>query len=356
MGSLPPWLTRRGPLPGPQSDDDSDSAAEDNAMGYGEHFIRGLTGGLWGGDLSPGARQFISGLSMGAYQPPAQPEPEPEPVAQPQPAPIPTPPAASPGDADQLRTRAIRETQDEASRLARESQPSQSAPQQSPTGSMRAIRLPDGRLIFTNRPEYGGEQFSTEDAGRLLRQQELKRYRALPDPTSAAMSGLLRSSLRAAEAEERRGLPAPVGTRVEGIGEAGTEPSTTGGAASFVEGTTETQDRIKLDDALRALALLQANQEIEKAAMPAAQRAQVENKDVVLADWIRKQYAPQIQDVQNSLAKLAIKERLADQMPDRESQRAAKIAIEQERAELEGRLQNIQGLMSLSAGQRIPQI
>lgn len=175
---------------------------------------------------------------------------------------------------------------------------------------MRAIRMPNGSFVFTNRDELGGEEFSTGDAGQLMREslpsasQSLAASTPTPyiedtprtsiiDPTSRTMQALVRASARAQSARipgAGAGSPSPVGRMVSGQ-----TPDTRGGSVSMIEGTPQQQVAQKLQDSMGTLALLETQQEEAKARMSPAERAMVENPAVVQGAWAVNQFRPMIE-------------------------------------------------------------
>lgn len=155
--------------------------------------------------------------------------------------------------------------------------------------AMRAIRLPNGQMLFTNRPEYGGEEMTPAEGGREVRRQQAAEI----DPASATMSALVKASARAAMQRGEGSQPAPQGRVVPGEA-----PSMTPGGFSQIEGTPQQQARYALEDAMTALNLAGIQGEEKKvreeAAMSPVERAQMENRDVVLSQYILKNFEPRL--------------------------------------------------------------
>lgn len=159
---------------------------------------------------------------------------------------------------------------------------------------MRAIRMPDGKLLFTNRDEYGGEEFTPAEGGRLVREaqraQPLEATNPLvSDPTSRTLRALVRASAGRPESG-----PVPAAGRMV----PGTTPDLSGGTLSTIEGTPQQQQALQLEDAIGALSLANVRQETEVASMPAAQRELLQNRDVQVASFLINRFLPQIQQKQ----------------------------------------------------------
>lgn len=163
----------------------------------------------------------------------------------------------------------------------------------------RAIRLPGGKFVFTNRDELGGEQVDVGDAGRAIRGADATpeniRMSEAPriDPTSATMSALVRSSIRSSRGERAPGLattPQPIRGRTV----PGETPDISHGAVSMIEGTPQQQLDIKLNDALGALSLAGVNQERQVAEMDPADAALLGNPSVQSGSWALNAVMPRI--------------------------------------------------------------
>jgi len=204
--------------------------------------------------------------------------------------------------------------------------------QTAPAGRIRAIRLPNGQMLFTNRDEYGGEEFTPEQGGRIVREQQ----RARIDPTSATMSALVNASVRAAEKEI--GQPEPQGRMVPGTAP---EP---GAGVTFMPRLT---DEGRLQDILGGAAIGEAEQKKGLAELPLEKRAQIENKDIVLADYLFKNLGPQLRRAEVDYQKARM---IAAALPEA-SRRQAETEAE---AAYDATKNNLLGMMSLFAGQRLP--
>lgn len=172
----------------------------------------------------------------------------------------------------------------------------------------RAIRLPGGKFLFTNREEYGGEEFSPAEAGRQIRSAEATpsnvRMAEAPriDPTSATMSALVRSSIRASRGERSPGsmIPQPAGRMTEG-----TTPDVSGGAVSMIEGTPEQQIAVNFQRALGAASLAGVEQERKVNEMDPAAAALLGNPQVQAGSWALNALLPRIDAANAAAAKLA---------------------------------------------------
>lgn len=260
-------------------------------------FMTGVRQGLGIPETGPVAR-FAHGLgqSMGLVSA-AEPAPGPLPAAVPvspereaEQAAKPEPPAPI-GDPDALRHQAVLDTQKE---IAASFPRPAAKPAPSPT---RAIRLPNGRIMFTNLSgNAGGEEISTREGGRAVREQTISQpglreavaerrldETSLPekiqgrpiDPTSGTMSALVRASSRAALA---RGEGGP--------GEASPAPS----GISTIAGTHVLPSQ--LEDVVNNIALASAGQEFELASKPASEALMAQNKDVQAMRGMVSVFAP----------------------------------------------------------------
>jgi len=216
--------------------------------------------------------------------------------------------------------------------------------------SMRAIRMPNGTMLFTNRDEYGGEEFTPKQGGQIVREQQrtqapLPRSPFEGDLTHAAMTGLVRASMRASAGEPRPGEMR--GRMVEG-----TRPDASGGAVSMIEGTPEQQLQQKLSAAMGQLQLGQIGQESKLAAMEPGERALVENPHVQTAVGLSRMFLPQIQQIQaaaDNRIKLVGTPGSPSYVPDPKLQAAE---IQRARYDMQNQLAPIQNLVSIIMGVR----
>lgn len=162
--------------------------------------------------------------------------------------------------------------------------------------SVRAIRMPNGHMLFTNRDEYGGEEFTPQQGGQIVREQQ----RQMPTParppfegdiTHAAMTGLVRASMRASAGEPSPG-------QLRGRMVEGKAPDTTGGSVSMIEGTDEQQLADKIQTAMGHQQLAELGQNLELARMPAGERLLAQNPQVQTAVGLSRMFLPQIQQLQ----------------------------------------------------------
>jgi hypothetical protein len=191
----------------------------------------------------------------------------------------------------------------------------------------RAIRMPGGKFLFTNREELGGEETSVGDAGREIRGLDAAapgntRMAMAPriDPTSATMSSLLRSSIRSNAGERApgyiQGTAQPVQPfRAPGRMVAGEAPDTHGGAVSMIEGTPDQQLAQKLSDAMGATALAQSLQEQKVAGMSPEDAAALGNPQVQAGSWANRQIRPQIESAHRAAAAASAQARATIQDP-----------------------------------------
>lgn len=223
--------------------------------------------------------------------------------------------------------------------------------------SMRAIRMPNGTVLFTNRDEIGGDEFvgGTAAAGREIRSMDRARATS---PTQAAMLNVVREkasdvpgALVNASQDQARlrgegsmpGPPALEPTRRV----AGQAPDTRPGV-SFIEGTPEQQREIALRDMMDVIAMEQAGQELEVARMPPGEAAALSNPTVQSGNWIVQNIGPELDRVTAVGQEKArqVMNTIAD--PKLRQQELARIE-----AETEARRRNLIDLMSAITRQTI---
>lgn len=212
----------------------------------------------------------------------------------------------------------------------------------------RAIRMPNGQILFTNDASYGGEELSIGDAGKIVRAGDAATVARGPmRPSSETMSGLLQASTRASAA---RGPESPMvgGGRMV----AGRTPDLSGGAVSMVEGTPEQQLDEKLQDAMGALSLADVGQRTKLASMDPGARALLENKDVQTASFVNHMLQPR-RDQAHDLAKQRAAAATAQLSGDPKQLAAALRDIQTERDQT---LREIDSQQAMSMGLRPPSI
>lgn len=212
----------------------------------------------------------------------------------------------------------------------------------------RAIRMPNGQILFTNDPSYGGEEISVGDAGKIVRSADAGAVsRGSLRPSSETMSGLLQASTRASAA---RGPESPMvgGGRMV----AGRAPDTSGGAVSMIEGTPEQQLNEKLQDAMGALSLADVGQRRKLAEMDPGARALLENKDVQTASFVNHMLQPR-RDQAHQLATQRAQAAAAQFANDPKQLAATLRQIQDERDQS---LREIDSQQAMSMGLRPPSI
>lgn len=133
----------------------------------------------------------------------------------------------------------------------------------------RAIRMPNGTMLFTNRAETGGEELSLADAGRVVRRQDRDQLPTGVDPKSLTMRSLLQASLRANPLEP--GPPAPEAP-IRGRMVAGTPYDTTP-TATQMPGESRQVAALALEQATGAAELAGARAKEREAAMTPQEKA-----------------------------------------------------------------------------------
>lgn len=194
----------------------------------------------------------------------------------------------------------------------------------------RAIRMPDGRLVFTNRQDADVDMPEGRDVGYSKGVGEAREANRAAvsrlDPTSATMSGLLKASIRA--------------NRGKGPGEA------TGGAVSRIEGTPQQQLAYNLEDAQGAAALAGARSDEKVASMDPVAQVMLGNKDIQAGSWALSQVRPELERIE---ADRGAKMQLISAIPDAATQQRERFNLETEH---ERRLREAMMKLSLLMGLR----
>lgn len=136
---------------------------------------------------------------------------------------------------------------------------SQPAGMQGPTpSSIRAIRLPNGHMLFTDRSasEIGGDELSQGQAGEAVQRQTRN---INFDPTSRAMSALVAASMRASRIDQAGPPPEPTVQNVSGPA----WDSRPGFSA--MQGTDEQKRGLELEKAAGLAAMAKAGAETAEA-------------------------------------------------------------------------------------------
>jgi len=216
---------------------------------------------------------------------------------------------------------------------------------------IRAIRLPNGRMLFTNQEEYGGEM-SAAEGGRVVRAQDRASARKNELPARAAITGMLQASIRDASMRDaqRRGETETVAALPFAQGEGRDPRPVEGRGLSMIEGTPEIQRQIALEDAMGALNLAEARQRTELANLPAEARLVAEDPNIRLQRWALANIQPKITAIQQqAAAEIAqIKATITD------PREQAKMIDEVEVAAT-SRIEPLNALMSMVSRQRLPQ-
>lgn len=147
----------------------------------------------------------------------------------------------------------------------------------------RAIRMPDGRLLYTNRAELPGNEIPMAQAV-----QQERTERASIDPTSATMSALVRASARA----NRQTPPTAA-------------PMLDSPAVSVMEGTPQQRMSMSIDDAVAAATLAQIQQATAEAKLSPQERSDLDNPGVGRISYLNQLFAGDIAK-ENKTADLAI--------------------------------------------------
>lgn len=208
---------------------------------------------------------------------------------------------------------------------------------------MRAVRLPSGRIVFTNTPEEyegKGEGMSYLSAVRA------KRDEIPQDAAASALTGILRAQVNQ---EKLRTAKARRQGRSEEITEADL------GAYSTPGGTPEIRTQQALEDAARETALLEAKTGIEQARArlaiagksPFTQLA-LGQPDVVREIAFQFIFGPRMAEVQDKLSAEVARIQADGSLNPRQKQEQ----IDNAQAMAETELQNIQAQMAYGARQR----
>lgn len=220
--------------------------------------------------------------------------------------------------------------------------------------AMRAIRLPTGKVLFTNQ-NYGGDEFTggTAAAGAEIRAQD--RARNAQDPVGRTMLSLIRSSagdLTGASARQAavRGEGMQAGPpalalaptrRVEG------PAFDNSPGVSMIEGTPLQQQEAAIESGGRELALAQTGQELKAANMAPGQVADLSNQRLRLGAWLDTRYKPEMDAV---IAQAAEARAQAATLPP--AQQAA--ALHEIETVADAHMKSIRDRMAAISGQAIP--
>lgn len=201
---------------------------------------------------------------------------------------------------------------------------------------VRAIRMPGGKIVFTNRDELGGEEVGVSEAGREIRDREMR-----GSPTTATMSALVRASARS------HGQPLDAPYTAPTIRTSPGEAPDSSPGVSFIEGTPQQQAQLKIDDAMSATVLANLQREQELAEMDPRARALLENKDVQTASYLLSRFQPQIDRArEDAAARIQV---INQTVVDPKERRAA---LQEVDAELERSLAPLQAIMQTMMGIR----
>lgn len=157
------------------------------------------------------------------------------------------------------------------------------APAAKPT---RALRMPNGKIVFTNRPELGGPELNYGDATREVRTNTLAETEAAP--YRSRLSDLVRS---AAVQAQRNGETSPYHAPTVANAD-GPAPSFSGAeaAVSNITGTEDQQRQLQFDRAMQAASVARAQGDLEYEKMSPQQKADLGNPRIQAMGFLRSMF------------------------------------------------------------------
>jgi hypothetical protein len=216
--------------------------------------------------------------------------------------------------------------------------PSKPAVAESKPGGIRALRLPNGKIIFTNRVELGGGSDEKKNAESVraaageIQGQDRATY-AGRSGIQTQMTDLLRAAI------DNHG-----GSMQPGAGEANLEAVDQGydsqsPGVSAIQGSPEQQDELAMESGRRELGLTRLQQEMKAAKMSPEQAARLghPNPQIEIGDKVMKQ----MNDAKEAIANFQ----------DRNSPFYIKDQVERQRkiAEVQGDIENTLRAYNLKA-------
>lgn len=204
---------------------------------------------------------------------------------------------------------------------------------------IRAVRMPDGKVVFTNQgdaEQTKGSQLLSEGEGadewRLGMVDEARESGYLQDPPPATSTNSQMLTAAIQRSAERR----------------------QGGGFSSVEGTDEIKARLEEEKILRSLGIADANQRLEIASMSPQEAMALKNPDLQMAKWHSLENGPKLAGIEKlraskirsfsdpANAKTYIKD------PDERAR-----AIRQENSDADAAVQQIMDRMAIDVGRPV---
>lgn len=226
---------------------------------------------------------------------------------------------------------------------------------------IRAIRLPNGKLLFTNQ-NYGGDEIvgGPAAAGTEIRAQDRDRSRAATSsPVGDTMLGLVRAA-----AGDQRGALVDASRRQAGMrGETaspaeaaaptrraiGPEFDSTPGGLSMIEGTPEQQDELAMESGEREITKGMMAQALQRSTLPLAEAAAIDNPRIQIAHFL-DQFGPQMDQIVEDAETEKVRVSTSGLTPAQQSAEIARIE-----ALRDAYLKNIRDRMSVIGGQTLSQ-
>lgn len=208
----------------------------------------------------------------------------------------------------------------------------------SSSSSIRAIKMPDGKIVFTNRPEYtsavpskvssgGGTEISREDAVADIRSND----RAL-SPTRLALSDLVRKSV------ERSNRVGP------DVGGGFTNADETSEPSAYVQ---EARTRGALDRLDQLTAMARAKSDLDVARRTPEEQAALGTKEIQITEYMQRSAKPRL-DAIRSQADEAIS-MIPQITRDPAQQAEMRRRIEQKR---DNDIQDVMNILAIGSGLR----
>jgi hypothetical protein len=234
----------------------------------------------------------------------------------------------------------------------------------------RAIRMPNGHFLFTNRPEYGGEEVSVGDAGKEIRSRDaaqpgIAQAASRPiDPLSSTMSGLIQASTRAALQRGGAGPVQPMRGKMvrgqdtfAGLNDPYTPADATAGrpGVSMIEGTPDQKMAAALQDAVGLSALNEATQRATLFGMSPERRAMIENPQIQTLIALERMYGPKRDKAMSDASELSRAASTPGSAAYIADPKLRKQRLYEIQMDLDATLAPIRDAMSVPSKQRLPQ-
>lgn len=166
---------------------------------------------------------------------------------------------------------------------------------------IRALRMPNGKILYTNQGSYGGpgiEELDYQDAARAERAR-----RATVDPTSRTMSALVRAAAKANMSRSAEGPPGPTLESLPGRPTTGVDPGFDRPGVSFIEGTPQQQLDLDIEAAMGAASLAEAQSAEAFSKKTPDEQARLKNPRIGEMEYLQEQFGRKIKIIEAELQK-----------------------------------------------------